>query len=61
MTFHPAESKVEELRSNVRRLFGVRPRRRTAEERKALKRASRDPGEQSKRYKIKGGRVRRVE
>lgn len=52
---------LERLGATARRLFGVRPRRVTAEEREALKRASRDPEEQSRRYKIKDGRLREVE
>jgi len=61
MTFRPAKVEMDELRRNLRRLFGVKPRKPTAKERAAMKRASRDPEEQSKRFKIEDGRVRQVE
>lgn len=51
---------LERLGATARRLFGVRPRKVTAEEREALKRASRDPEEHSRRYRIEEGRVKRV-
>lgn len=61
VTFDPTHVEVEKLREAVRRMFGVRPRKLTDEERAALKKASNDPEEMKRKFRMVDGRLVEVE
>lgn len=60
MSADAGKVELERLAATARRLFGARPGKLKSDERAEIVRVARDPEEQSKRYKIKDGRVRQV-